>query len=81
MHHLGCHEQLAECLTRIVRIAVILSMRRQDDVLPALDLSVNENTLTLTFDGDWLKYHPLMASELQLETKLQAKAGWKLIVK
>lgn len=79
--HLGCHQLLAECLTRVVRIAVILSMRRQDDVLPAIDLSVNENTLTLTFDGDWLKYHPLMASELQLESKLQAKVGWKLIVK
>jgi exopolyphosphatase/guanosine-5'-triphosphate,3'-diphosphate pyrophosphatase len=79
--YLGCNEQLAECLTRIIRIAVILSMRRQDDVLPALGLSVDKNALILTFDSDWLKYHPLMASELQLESKLQAKVGWKLIIK
>ncbi|WP_404341515.1 guanosine-5'-triphosphate,3'-diphosphate diphosphatase [Pseudoalteromonas mariniglutinosa] len=77
---LGCYHTLAEHLTRLFRVAVILSMRRQDDVLPKLSLSAENNTLTLVFEGEWLKTHPLMASELELESKQQAKLGWKLIV-
>ena len=79
--HLGCHQQLTQYLTRLIRIAVILSMRRQDDVLPKIYLTATNEVLTLAFEGNWLNVHPLMASELQLESKQQAKAGWKLIVK
>ncbi|MBB1507137.1 guanosine-5'-triphosphate,3'-diphosphate diphosphatase [Pseudoalteromonas sp. SG41-1] len=79
--YLGCHAQLTQYVTRLLRIAVILSMRRQDDVLPKLVLTVNNDALTLIFENDWLKAHPLMASELQQESKQQAKAGWKFIVK
>ncbi|MDN3380955.1 MULTISPECIES: guanosine-5'-triphosphate,3'-diphosphate diphosphatase [unclassified Pseudoalteromonas] len=79
--HLGCHQKLAQYLTRLIRISVILSMRRQDDVLPKLQLSVNNEVLVLSLEGDWLNAHPLMASELQLESKQQAKAGWKFLVR
>jgi len=79
--YLGCHAQLTQYVTRLIRIAVILSMRRQDDVLPKLTLIANNEALTLSFENDWLKAHPLMASELQQESKQQEKAGWKFIVK
>jgi exopolyphosphatase/guanosine-5'-triphosphate,3'-diphosphate pyrophosphatase len=77
---LGCHQDLAKYITRLIRIAVILSMRRQDDVLPKLTLTADNDVLVLSFEEGWLKAHPLMASELQLESKQQAKAGWKFIV-
>ena len=77
---LGCNAELGQYITRLLRIAVILSMRRQDDVLPILELTVVNKALVLTFENDWLKSHPLMASELQQEAKQQAKVGWKFIV-
>lgn len=77
---LGANSKLAQYLVRLLRIAVILSMRRQDDVLPKIELSVENDTLDLKFANNWLKEHPLMASELQQESKLQSKLGWKLIV-
>ena len=55
-------------------------MRRQDDVLPNYELTAKNEVLTLTFESNWLKEHPLMASELQQESKQQSKLGWKLIV-
>ncbi|MGO2290769.1 guanosine-5'-triphosphate,3'-diphosphate diphosphatase [Pseudoalteromonas sp.] len=77
---LGNNAELSQQITRLLRIAVILSMRRQNDVLPKLDLTVSNEALVLSFEGDWLKSHPLMASELQQEAKQQAKVGWKFIV-
>lgn len=77
---LGCHKQLAIYLTRIMRLATILSMRRQNDVLPELHLTVQNEHLDIKFAGNWLKSHPLMASELLLEAKLQEKNSWKLTI-
>ena len=77
---LGANSVLAQYLVRLIRIAVILCMRRQDDVLPEFAITVKDDVLNLQFENDWLKNHPLMASELQQESKQQAKLGWKLIV-
>jgi exopolyphosphatase / guanosine-5'-triphosphate,3'-diphosphate pyrophosphatase len=77
---LGANKLLAHYMVRLIRLAVILSMRRQDDVLPKFAIVVKDNVLTLQFEKDWLKSHPLMVSELQQESKVQAKLGWKLIV-
>ncbi|MEL0641840.1 guanosine-5'-triphosphate,3'-diphosphate diphosphatase [Pseudoalteromonas aliena] len=77
---LGANSILAQYLVRLLRIAVILSMRRQDDVLPKIELIAKNEVLDLKFETNWLKDHPLMASELQQESKQQSKLGWKLIV-
>ena len=55
-------------------------MRRQDDVLPKFKLTAKNEVLDLKFESNWLKDHPLMASELQQESKQQGKLGWMLIV-
>ena len=62
------------------RNAVILSMRRQDDVLPNFKITAENEELAIQFESDWLKNHPLMASELNQEIKYQKKCGWKLKV-
>ncbi|KZN57645.1 guanosine-5'-triphosphate,3'-diphosphate diphosphatase [Pseudoalteromonas luteoviolacea] len=76
---LGSNQRLAEVLIRLLRIGVILSMRRQDDVLPELFLTASEpETLTLTVPKAWLETHPLMRTELEQEAKYQEKCGWLL---
>ena len=77
---LGANNLLAQYIVRLLRVSVILSMRRQDDVLPNFELTAKNEVLTLTFENNWLKEHPLMASELQQESKQQSKLGWKLVV-
>ncbi|MBQ4834125.1 guanosine-5'-triphosphate,3'-diphosphate diphosphatase [Pseudoalteromonas sp. MMG010] len=77
---LGANSLLAQYLVRILRLAVILSMRRQDDVLPSFELTAQNDELNLKFATNWLKEHPLMASELYQESKQQERAGWKLVV-
>jgi exopolyphosphatase/guanosine-5'-triphosphate,3'-diphosphate pyrophosphatase len=77
---LGSNNLLAQYLVRIIRLAVILSMRRQDDVLPKFTLTAKKEVLNLGFATNWLNEHPLMASELIQESKQQSKIGWKFIV-
>ncbi|MER2492507.1 guanosine-5'-triphosphate,3'-diphosphate diphosphatase [Catenovulum sediminis] len=69
---------LAGQLTRILRLSVILTMRRKDEVLPTVKLSsTGLDDLNLIFEANWLKSHPLMESELTQEQEYQRKAGWK----
>lgn len=71
---LGCYAQLAERLSRIVRLAVVLSMRRQNDVLPNIEVQTSEDdTLSMLISAQWLLEHPLMQSELEQEGKYQLK--------
>lgn len=78
--HLGAHSVVAQYLVRLLRIAVILSMRRQDDVLPKIKITIENEVLEVNLGSDWLKSHPLMASELNQEIKYQKKSGWMLKV-
>ncbi|NOU52965.1 guanosine-5'-triphosphate,3'-diphosphate diphosphatase [Pseudoalteromonas sp. JBTF-M23] len=78
-----CAEELyAQRLTRIMRLAVILSMRRQDDVVPPVLIWVDkDDVLTLSFESDWLMKHPLMQSELEQEAQYQSRVGWNIQIK
>lgn len=69
---------LAERLTRILRVAVILSLRRRDEGLPEFTVRVKDETLQLCLPAGWLHQHPLMRSELESEIEYQCAAGWTL---
>ncbi len=69
---------LLVALTRIIRLAVILSIRRKDHLLAQFTLAVNEQEWQLSFPEGWLKSHPLINAELANEKWLQHKAGWTL---
>ena len=73
-HHIN--QLLIEKLIKILRLAVLLSMRRKDDVLPTFKVSIENNALSIKFSGDWLAKHPLMQSELEQERVYHAKLGW-----
>ncbi|OHU84569.1 MULTISPECIES: guanosine-5'-triphosphate,3'-diphosphate diphosphatase [Pseudoalteromonas] len=80
--NLGAHTKASQRLSRIVRLAVILSMRRQDDMVPPVMVSADaQEQLVLSFKADWLANHPLMESELQQEAQYQRKVGWNIQIK
>ncbi len=68
-------------LTRILRLAVIMSMRRRHEALPQVQISAKAETLTLLMPSGWLEQHPLMRAELEQEIQYQQQAGWELIIK
>ena len=72
---------LAVRLTRLLRLAVVLSMRRRHEVLPEVQISAQAESLTLTLPKGWLDQHPLMRAELEQEVAYQQQAGWLLQLK
>ncbi|MBQ4850034.1 guanosine-5'-triphosphate,3'-diphosphate diphosphatase [Pseudoalteromonas sp. MMG012] len=77
----GNQTLLVTRLIRLVRLAVILSMRREDDVLADFFVCADKfDAVKLKFAGDWLSAHPLMVSELEQETIYQQRMSWKLFI-
>lgn len=70
---------MLEGLLRVLRIAVVLCLRRQNKHIPAVELRIEENEWTLVFPDGWLPAHPLINAELANEVWLQHRAGWKLV--
>ncbi|GAA5136121.1 guanosine-5'-triphosphate,3'-diphosphate pyrophosphatase [Thalassotalea piscium] len=62
----------------ILRLAIILCRRRQDDVLPSYQTKVENNTIFLCLPNQWLAQHPLIADELLQENKELKKIGLTL---
>ncbi|MCC5826257.1 guanosine-5'-triphosphate,3'-diphosphate diphosphatase [Alkalimonas sp.] len=65
-------------LTRILRLAVVLSMRRRHEALPNVVLAGKGEQLVLQMPAGWLDQHPLMRAELEQEVQYQQAAGWEL---
>lgn len=72
---------LAVRLTRVLRLAVILSMRRKHEALPEATLAAQGEVLTLALPKGFLEQHPLMRAELEQEIQYQQQAGWQLVLK
>ncbi|MBJ2130769.1 guanosine-5'-triphosphate,3'-diphosphate pyrophosphatase [Alteromonas sp. IB21] len=68
-------------LLRVLRIAVVLCLRRQNKHIPEVSLHCEDSKWTLTFPEGWLKAHPLINAELANESWLQHKAGFELVCK
>jgi exopolyphosphatase/guanosine-5'-triphosphate,3'-diphosphate pyrophosphatase len=71
---------LACRLTRILRLAVLLSLRRADEALPSVKLIVEGEAMKLELPKGWLSKNPLMEAELIQESNYQAEHNWKLIL-
>ncbi|MFC3093707.1 guanosine-5'-triphosphate,3'-diphosphate pyrophosphatase [Alteromonas sediminis] len=65
-------------LLRILRLAVVLCIRRNNNELPTLDLTIEDTHWQLSFPRGWLKSHPLIRAELMNEVWLQHRVGWQL---
>ena len=75
LESLGCFSDVTNKLLHILRLSVILSMRRQDDVLPELKLITSDNDLSIVIPHIWFSQHPLMQAELEAECEYLRKAG------
>lgn len=69
---------LACRLARVLRLAVILALRRADEVLPDVKIQVTNEDISLQLPVDWLDNNPLSKAELNQEAGSQAEKGWKL---
>ncbi|WP_100658083.1 guanosine-5'-triphosphate,3'-diphosphate pyrophosphatase [Alteromonas flava] len=77
----GYHEEVKPMvlnLLRVLRIAVVLSIRRANLDMPAIKLDLEGDHWRMEFPPDWLKAHPLLKAELNNEAWLSHKAGWQL---
>lgn len=67
-------------LLRLLRLAVILTHRRESAYQPEFQISANDEELTLTLDKLWLEQNPLTWAELEIEVNRQTDMGWPLIL-
>jgi exopolyphosphatase/guanosine-5'-triphosphate,3'-diphosphate pyrophosphatase len=71
---------LACRLSRILRLAVILSLRRKDEAMPKVIVTVENETLKLRLPENWIGKNPLTEAELGQEASYQAAQGWQLVI-
>ena len=65
-------------LAVLLRLAVILCRDRSDQILPALQITSDQKTWTLSFPEQWLETHPLTAADLMTETEKLRSADIQL---
>ncbi|WP_278182944.1 guanosine-5'-triphosphate,3'-diphosphate diphosphatase [Vibrio misgurnus] len=70
----------AKRILRLLRLAVLLSHRRNASLEPDIKLSAQDDNLTLRIDGCWLAKNPLTRTELELEANRQTDTGWPLSI-
>lgn len=70
----------AKRVLRLLRLAVLLTHRRNPELEPNISLSSADDKLTLTIKSEWLKVNPLTAAELEIEANRQSDIGWPLSV-
>lgn len=66
---------------RLLRIAVLLSHRRNSQFEPQIELMADNDRLVLTIEASWLKHNPLTATELESEINRQTDLGWPFELK
>ncbi len=65
-------------LLLLLRLAVLLNRSRREVAMPPIDLQVSADSLTLTFDPEWLEANPLMVADLKRERRYLAAVGYQL---
>lgn len=68
------HEPLRVTLF-CLRFACILCRSRDSQALPDFRLGGSDNRITVVFDGEWARQHPLTVFDLQAEAKALAPTG------
>ena len=70
--------RVAEHLCRLLRLAIIFSSRRRDDLLPEIILKAHDEKLALALPQGWLASHPLGAELIEQEIQWQSYVHWPL---
>jgi len=72
------NRESAKRLCILLRLAILLHRGRSTEKRPFIGLTVEENSLELTFPEGWLKRHPLTKMELRQEEVRLEEAGFTL---
>jgi len=67
--------QMAQQLAIILRLSVLLNRSRSPEPLPAFELKVSENGLSIQFPPDWLEKRALTAADMEQEVVHLAAIG------
>ncbi len=71
----------ARRVLRLLRLAVLLTHRRNPQLEPKVQLSVSDDEhICLAIDSHWLKNNPLTMAELEIEANRQSDLGWPLSI-
>lgn len=65
---------------RLLRLAVLLTHRRNPALEPPFSITANGDKLTLSIDQSWLENNPLTQAELEIEANRQSDLGWPLVI-
>ncbi|CAH0524218.1 guanosine-5'-triphosphate,3'-diphosphate diphosphatase [Vibrio hippocampi] len=68
----------ASRMLRLLRLAVLITHRRQHELQPHVSVSCRNDALILDIDKTWLTTNPLSAAELEIESHRQSDIGWSL---
>lgn len=68
-------------LLMILRLAVLLNRSRNATELPKVTFSVDEKSLSLGFDADWLAENPLTVADLERERGFLEQVGYNLTLR
>ncbi|RKF22101.1 guanosine-5'-triphosphate,3'-diphosphate diphosphatase [Alginatibacterium sediminis] len=76
------HSDETIVISRILRLAIIICMRRVEGSVPEFDFQQQpKQAWLLSFPEQWQRDHPLRAAELHLEAQTQQLAGYPLSLK
>ncbi len=56
-------------LLLILRLGVLLNIKRQDDILPDIEIQVSDTQISLKFADDWLTQKPIITADLEREAE------------
>ncbi len=65
---------------RLLRLAVLLTHRRNPELEPEFNLENQQDSLTLSIPSQWLEENPLTSAELEIEANRQSDLGWPLTI-
>jgi exopolyphosphatase/guanosine-5'-triphosphate,3'-diphosphate pyrophosphatase len=71
-------QQSAERILRLLRVAIILTHRRDTRHQPLFTAKSNNGAIALSIDEQWLAQNPLTRAELDIESDRQSNLGWTL---
>jgi exopolyphosphatase/guanosine-5'-triphosphate,3'-diphosphate pyrophosphatase len=66
-------------LIAILRLSVLLNIKRQDDILPQIEITAETKKLYLSFPKKWLSQRPIFSADLERETEYVKALGLELI--
>ena len=65
-------------LAILLRLAVLLNRSRKELIHPPVTIQVNENSIRIGFDAEWLATNPLTIADLEGEQGYLDNVGYKL---